>query len=150
MTNERPVILSREALTSFSDRFERLYKQELQDLYTKQKGDISIFRRKSFYKVSVDMIADDELHLKLTLPYKLGSAKGRKISSSGKQIYQIAKDIAHKNKGRVFLRTVLIIANDSLELEITKIADLIFDFVQRELLVPMPLEELKKKFTIHN
>ena len=95
------------------------------------------------------MIADDELHLKLTLPYKLGSTKGRKISTSGKKIYNIAKDIAHKNKGRIFLRTLFIKANNSLELKITKIAVLIYDFVQREILIPIPLEDLKKKFTLN-
>lgn len=95
------------------------------------------------------MIADDELHLSLTLPYKLGPTKGRKISSSEKEIYHIAKDIAHKNKGRILLRTLFIKATNSLELKITKIAGLIYDFVQREILILIPLEELKKKFTLN-
>ncbi len=95
------------------------------------------------------MIADDELHLRLTLPYKLGSTKGRKITSREKRIYQIAKDIAHKNKGRIFLRTLFTKAKNSLELKNMKVSGLIYDFVQREILLPIPLEELKKKFALN-
>jgi len=149
ITKQKPILIAREALTSFCIRFEKLYKQELHDLYTEFNGDISIFRRKSFYKVSVDMITDDEFYLQLTLPYKLGSTKGKKISSKVKKIYRFAKPIAHKNKGRIFLETLFNEARKSFKLDNIEIADLIYDLVQNEILIPIPLEQLKKKFAIH-
>lgn len=149
ITKQKPILIVRETLKSFCIRFEKLYKQELNDLYTKFQGDISIFRRVSFYKVSVDMIADDEFHLKLTMPYKLGSTKGKKISSKTKKIYQFAKVLAHKTKGQISLETLFKEASKSFKLNNVEIAELIFDLVQNEILLPIPLEELKKKFSTH-
>ncbi|MFX1554300.1 MAG: hypothetical protein ACFFBV_10285 [Promethearchaeota archaeon] len=149
ITKQKPILIAREALSSFCIRFEKLYKQELLDLYTEFNGDISIFRSKSFYKVSVDMIIDDEFHIRLTLPYKLGSTKGKKISSKGKKIYQFAKSIAHKKKGRILLETLFYESRKSLKLDNIEIADLIYDLVQNEILIPIPQEKLKKKFPIH-
>ena len=149
ITNQKPIVFARETLTSFCIRFEKLYNQELLDLYTKFNGDISIFRRKSFYKVSVDMIADDEFHLQLTLPYKLGSTKGKKISSKGKEIYKLAKVIAHKNKGRLSLETLFTKASNTFEWSNIETADMIYDLVQNEVILPVSLEQLKKKFALH-
>lgn len=148
ISSQRYYPFTREALTSFCNRFEKLYNQELRDLYTKFDGDISIFHRISFYKVTVDMIADDEFHLRFTLPYKLGSTKGREISLQEKKIYQLAKEIAHKSKGQILLETLLTRAKNSLELDNLEISDLIYDLIQNEILSPIPLEQLKKKFSL--
>ena len=148
ISNQRSIPFTREALTSFCNRFEKLYNQELRDLYTKFDGDISIFRRISFYKVTVDMIADDEFHLRFTLPYKIGSTKGRRISSKGKKVYKLAKVIAHEHKGQILLETLLTRAKISFKLDNLEIVDLIYDIVQNEILLPIPLEQLKKKFTV--
>jgi len=142
ITNYKPIIIAREALTSFSFRFEKLYNQELKDLYMEFKGDISIFQRKSLYKVSVDMIVDDEFHLQLTLPYKLGSTKGKEISSKTKKIFQLAKDIAHKNKGRILLGTLFTEASHILKSDNVEIAVLIYNLVENEIFIPIPLEDL--------
>jgi len=142
ITNQKPIIIAREALTSFCSRFEKLYNQELRDLYTEFNGDISIFQRKSLYKVSADMIVDDEFSLRLTLPYKLGSTKGKEISLKKKEILQIAKDIAHKNKGRLLLGTLFTKACHALKLDNVEIAMLIYNLVENEIFIRIPLEDL--------
>ena len=106
ITKQKPLITARETLTSFCSRFEKLYNQELKELYSKFNGDISIFQSASLYKVSVDMIVDDEFYLLFTYPYKLASTKGKELSPKTKEVYQIAKDIALKNKGRILLQTL--------------------------------------------
>jgi hypothetical protein len=149
ITNKKPVITAREALTSFCSRFEKLYNEELIGLYSKFNGDISIFQRKSLYKVSVDMIAYDEFRLRLTLPYKLGSTKGKEISPKIKDILQLAKDISHKNKRWILLGTLLIKAIHTLKMDNIETTLLIYNLVENEILIPFPLEDLKKKFAIH-
>jgi len=145
ITNQKPIIIARETLNSFCFRFEKLYKQELKNLYTEFNGDISIFQRTSLYKVSVDMIVDDEFHLQHTLPYKLGSTKGKDISSKTKKILQLAKDIAHKNKGLILLGTLFTEASHILNFDNVEIAVLINNLVENEILMPIPLEDIKKK-----
>ncbi len=143
ITKKKPVITAREALTSFCSRFEKLYNQELTDLYSKFNGDISIFQRKSLYKVSIDMIADDDFNLRLTLPYKLGSTKGKEITPNSKEILQLAKDIAHKNKGQILLGTLTARVIHNLKLNFIEIAMLIYNMVEKEVLIPIPVEDLK-------
>ncbi len=148
ITKEMPIIIAREVLNAFCIRFEKLYKQELKELYSKFNGDISIFHRKSFYKVSVDMIVDDEFYLQYTLPYKLGSRKGKEISNTSKSIYHLAKDIEHQNKGYLYLESLFNKVKSSLELDNIEAAILIYDLIENEVFLPIPLEKLKKKFAI--
>ena len=150
ITKNKPVITARESLVSFSSRFEKLYNEELRELYSEFNGDISIFQRKSLYKVSVDMIADDEFKLRLTLPYKLVSKKGKDITPKIKDILQLAKDIANKNKGRIFLNKLLIKAGQTLEVDNLETTLLIYDLVENEILIPIPLEDIKKKFATYS
>ncbi|MFX1568856.1 MAG: hypothetical protein ACFFCV_10885 [Promethearchaeota archaeon] len=150
ITRQKPVITARETLTSFCSRFEKLYNQELKELYSKFNGDISIFHRKSLYKVSVDMIVDDEFNLRLTLPYKLASTKGKEITPKIKELLQLAKDIAHKNKGRILLGTLINKANHTLKMDNVESTLLISNLVENEILIPIPLEDLKKKFAMHS
>ncbi len=141
ISNQKPIIIAREVLTSFCNRFEKLYNHELKELYSEFNGDISIFQRKSLYKVSVDMIVDDEFHLRLILPYKMGSTKGKEISLKIKEILQIAKDVAHKNKGRILLGPLFTKACQVLKLDNVEIAMLIYNLVENEIFVVIPLED---------
>lgn len=147
--NKIPTLFTREIIKFFCEIFEGQYENEITNLYTKLQGDISIFRKQSKSKQSVDDIIEDIFHLHLTLPFKIGSTKGKKLSSKSKKIYQVAKALSHRTKGHFMLETLFNEIIDSINLDNEEIAGLIFELVQNEILLTVSLEKRKRKFIIH-
>ena len=147
--NSIPTLFTREILKFFCELFEGLYNREILELYTHFQGDISIFRKQSKSKQSIEDIIEDVFHLYLTLPYKLGSTKGKKLSPKSKKVYQFAKVLAHKTKGRFLLEKLFYEISGSSKLNNEEIAELIFNLVQNKAFLAVSLEQRKKKFVIH-
>ncbi len=147
--NNLPTLFTREVLKFFCELFEGQYKREILGLYTQFQGDISIFRKQSKSKQSIEDIIEDVFHLYLTLPYKLGSTKGKKLSPKSKKVFQFAKVLAHKTKGGFLLEKLFYEISGSLKLNNEEIAELIFNLVQNKAFLAVSLEQRKKKFVIH-
>jgi len=147
--NKIPTLFAREVLKFFCELFEGQYENEIYNLYTNFQGDISIFRKQSKSKQSIEDIIEDVFHLYLALPFKIGSTKGRKFSSKSKKVYQIAKALSHKTKGQFSLEKLFNEIIDSSELKNKEIAELIFELVQNKVLLTVSLEKRKRKFIIH-
>jgi hypothetical protein len=128
--NKIPTLFTREVLKFFCELFEGQYKREIKGLYTEFQGDISIFRKQSKSKQSIENIIEDVFHIYLALPFKLGSTKGKKLSSESKKIFQFAKDLAHKTKGKFLLEKLFNEVSKRLRLSSEEIAELIFNLVQ--------------------
>ncbi|MFX1375995.1 MAG: hypothetical protein ACFFA0_09305 [Promethearchaeota archaeon] len=147
--NKIPTLFTREVLKFFCEIFEGQYRKEILELYTRFQGDISIFRRQSKLKQSVEDIIEDIFHLHLTLPFKLGSTKGKKLSSKSKKIYQHAKVLSHKIKGGFLLEKLFDEISKSFKISNEELAELIFKLVQTEVFIALPSEKRKRKFSIH-
>jgi hypothetical protein len=147
--NKIPTLFTREILKFFCELFEGQFEDEILNLYTNFQGDISIFRKQSRSKQSVENIIEDVFHLYLTLPFKIGSTKGIKFSSKSKRVYQIAKELSHETKGYFSLESLFTKINDSLEIKNNEIADLIFELIQSKVLLTVSSEKRKRKFIIH-
>jgi len=147
--NKIPTLFTREVLKFFCELFEGQYKREILGLYTDFQGDISIFRKQSKVKQSIEEIIEDVFHLYLTLPFKLGSTKGKKLSSKSKKVYQFAKDLAHKTKGKFFLEKLFDEVSKILRLNSEEIAELIFNLVQIKVFLAISSGQRKRKFIFH-
>ncbi|MFX1320045.1 MAG: hypothetical protein ACFFAQ_00230 [Promethearchaeota archaeon] len=134
--NEKPIPFTRELLGFFCNLFEEQYGQEIKDLYNHFQGDISIFHKNKKSKENIDQIVEEVFHLSLTYPHKIGLSKGKKISSNTKQVFELAKSIANKTKGKIFLSELFIEAMKSLDFENNEIANAIFYLVQKDFLLP--------------
>ncbi|NHJ40104.1 MAG: hypothetical protein FK731_08735, partial [Asgard group archaeon] len=99
----KPIRFTREVLKFFCKLFENQYEREIEELYTKFEGDISIFRKDPYSKQSLDKELEDIFHLYLTFPFKIGSLRGKKLPPKAKKIFQFAKDLAHNEKGQISL-----------------------------------------------
>lgn len=137
--NQKPTRFTREALHSFSIKFENRYGREVRHLYTKFKGDIAVFKRDSTTRESVDGIIDEVFHLNLTLPHKLGFPTGRKLLKIQKNIFEMAEDIAHKNRGIVFLGQLFTEAKKKFGLDNKEITDAIWQLVEWGYFTPRKL-----------
>ena len=104
--SQKPTRFTREALHSFSIKFENRYGREVRHLYTKFHGDISVFHEDSMTRESVNGIIDEVFHMSLTLPHKLGFPTGKKLSNKTKKIWNLSEDLAHKTKGYVLLGNI--------------------------------------------
>ena len=147
--NKIPTPFTREILKFFCELFEGQYENEIINLYTNFQGDISIFRNQSKSKQSVEDIIEDVFHLYLTLPFKIGSSRGAKLSSKSKKVYQIAKALSHTTKGNFSLERLFNEIVDSIKLDKEEIAEIIFELVQNKVLLTVSLEKRKRKFIIH-
>ncbi|MHA1148938.1 MAG: hypothetical protein ACTSR8_11930 [Promethearchaeota archaeon] len=145
--NQKPTRFTREALHSFSIKFENRYGREVRHLYTKFHGDISVFREASMTRESVDGILDEVFHMNLTLPHKLGFPTGKKLSSKTKKIWNLAEDLAHKTKGYILLGSLFTEAKKNFGFDNKDITDSIFNLVQAQYLLPISLEDFKTKFS---
>ncbi|MHA2392508.1 MAG: hypothetical protein ACXAEX_11245 [Promethearchaeota archaeon] len=125
--------------------FENQYTREIKELYTRFQGDVSVFKKKSKSKQNIEGIIEDVFHLYLTKPFRLGSEKIKKLSSNSKKIYQFAKDLSHKTKGKILLEKLFYKVSESSKLTNEDIAEIIFDLVQRKALLPVPVEKQQRK-----
>jgi len=135
--NEKPIPFARELLGFFCSIFEEQYGQEIKNLYNHYQGDISIFHKNKKSKENIDQIVEEVFHLSLTYPHQIGPSKGKKISSNTKKVYELAKSIANKAKGKLFLSDLFIEAIESLDFENNEIANAIFYLVQKDFLLPI-------------
>lgn len=134
--NTKPIPFTRELLGFFCNIFEGQYGQEIKNLYNHFQGDISIFRKNKKSQENIDQIVEEVFHLSFTYPHQIGSSKGKKISSNTKKIFELAKSIANKTKGKLFLSNLFSEAIESLDFENNEIANAIFYLVQKDFLVP--------------
>ncbi|MFX0002173.1 MAG: hypothetical protein ACFE9C_10580 [Candidatus Hodarchaeota archaeon] len=139
----KPIRYTRELLKFFCKLFENQYDREIQESYTKFEGDISVFRKDPYSKQSLDKELEDIFHLYLTTPFKFGSIRGKKLLPKIKKIYQLAKPIVHKRKGKILLDTLYKESSKSFELNNEEIADLIYKLVESEAVQSIPKEEFK-------
>ena len=147
--NKIPTLFTREILKFFCELFEGQYKREILGLYTQFQGDISIFRKQSKSRQSIEDIIEDVFHLYLTLPYKLGSTKGKKLSPKSKKVFQFAKALAHKTKGGFLLEKLFYEVSKTFKLENNQIGDSIYSLVEKEVFLPISQEKPKKRFPFH-
>ena len=145
----KPIRFTREILKFFCKLFENQYEREIQELYTKFEGDISVFRKDPYSRQSLNKEMEDIFHLYLTLPFKIGSTRRKKLPPKAKKIYQFAKVLAHKEKGQILLDNLFTEVSKSFKLSNEEIADLIYALVETEALLTISKEESKKKFPIH-
>lgn len=147
--NKLPTLFTREVLKIFCKLFEELYTQEINNLYTHFQGDVSIFRKTTKSNQTIEDIVDEVFHLYLTYPFKIGSIKGVKSSPNSKKIYQLAKIVAHKAKGKILLERLFNEGSKSFKLNNEDITNIIFELVQKKGLLPIPLKKIKKKLSLH-
>lgn len=145
----KPIPFTREVLKFFCKLFENQYEREIRELYTKFKGDISVFRKDPYSRQSLEKEIEDIFHLYLTLPFKIGSTRGKKILPKAKKIFQFAKGLAHKAKGQILLEKLFFEVSKSFKLSNEEIASLIYRLVENEVLLPIRQEEPKKRFPLH-
>lgn len=138
INNKIPTLFTREILKFFCDIFEDSYGYEIRELYTQFKGDISIFRQESKSRQNVEEIIEDVFHLNLTLPFKIGSTRAKKLSQKSKKIFQFAKVLIHKNKGIIYLEKLFKEASSEFDLTNEDLVEIIFDLVQKEAFYKLP------------
>lgn len=144
----RPIVYTREVLKFCCKLFENLYEREIQELYTHFEGDISIFHKDPYSKQSLDKMIDDLFHLYLAFPFKIGSSRGKKISSNAKKVLQFAKVLVHKAKGQLLLEKLFNEVSKSFKFNNEETASLIYSLVENKVFLPLQ-EEKKKRFPIH-
>jgi len=149
INNDIPTLFTREVLKFFCKIFEDSFSREVRELYTHFEGDVSIFKKESKSKQSIEDIIEDVFHLYLTLPFKIGSSKGKELSTKSKKIFQLAKVLIHKTKGHIYLEKLLKELGNAFTFNNEDLTEIIFDLVQNKVLLPVTLEKVKKKFAIH-
>jgi len=145
----KPIRYTREVLKFFCKLFENQYELEILELYTKFEGDISIFHKDPYSRQSLKKEIEDIFHLNLTLPFKVGSTRGKSISSKAKKVLVFAKALARKTKRPILLDKLFIEVKKSFKLSNEEIASLIYSLVEAEVFLPVKQEETKKRFPIH-
>ena len=149
ITNQRPILITREILSSFGKKFEKIFNQELKDLYTTLNGNVSIFRQGSRLKEMNNLI-NNKFCLQYTTPYKTSSLRGKKLTPVSKKIFQLAKSLSHKKKGYFLLKDLLSKTKPSTDFNNGDSSNIIYELVQNNALIPVPSDFSKKKlFTIH-
>ncbi len=149
ISNSIPTLFTREVLKFFCEIFEDSFNREIRDLYSHFKGDISIFRKESKSRQSIEDIIEDIFHLYFNLPFKIGSSKGKKLSPKSKKIFEFAKALIHKTKGKIYLEKLFKEVNKSFTFNNEDLAEIIFNLVQNKVLLPVTLDKVKKKFALH-
>ncbi len=148
ITTQRPILITRKILNSFCNKFEKLFNQEIRDLYNKLEGNVLIFRQGSRLKELNELI-NNELHLQYTLPYEIGSLKGKKLKPDSKKIYNLAKSLSHKKKDHFLLKDLLSKANSSSDFNDFDSIDVLYELVHNNILIPVNADDLRKKILTH-
>lgn len=145
--NQKPTRYTREALNLFSIEFENHFGGRVRNLYTRFKGDISIFLQESITKKTVEDIIEDTFHLSLKLPYKIGSTKGKKLSPESKKIFNISKHLARKAKKVINLEDLFNEAKGKLNYNDDDIIFFITDLIKDEILIPIFPDKMEEQLT---
>ena len=148
ITSQRPNLITRKILNSFCKKFETLFNQEIKDLYTKLNGNVLIFRLGSRLEELNKMI-NNELHLQYTVPYKINSLKGKKLTPDSKKIYLLAKNLSHKKKDHFLLKDLLSKTSSSSDFDDIDSVDVIYELIHNNILIPVIAYNPRKKFLTH-
>ena len=149
INNKIPTLFTREVLKFFCEVFENSYEREIRELYTQYKGDISIFREESKSKQDIEVLVEDIFHLYFTLPFKIGSSKAKNLPPKSKKIFQFVKVLIHKNKGSIYLEKLFNEVGKNFDFNNEDLAELIFNLVQKNILIPITLEKSIQKSTLY-
>ena len=144
ITTQRPILITRKILNSFCNKFEKLFNQEIRDLYTKLEGNVLVFRQGSRLK-ELNALINNELHLQYTVPYEIGSLKGKKLKPDSKKMHNLAKNLSRKKKDHFLLKDLLSKTNSSSDFDDVNSVDIIYELVQNKILVPVNSEYPRKK-----
>ncbi|MHA1819829.1 MAG: hypothetical protein ACTSU2_10405 [Promethearchaeota archaeon] len=142
--NSKPNRFTREALHSFSIRFESRWGKEIRQLYDELDGNINVFREATETRASASDLVEEVFHLSLSLPHKLGLPM-KKMKGLTKAVWQVAENLA-RGKGYIFLSDLVEQCRNTLKKDVVYINDAIFEIVSRGLLIPIPLEEFAKSY----
>jgi len=148
ITTQRPNLITRKILNSFCKKFETSFNQEIKDLYTKLNGNVLIFRQGSRLEELNKMI-NNELHLQYTIPYKIISLKGKKLTPDSKKIYLLAKNLSHKKKDHFLLKDLLSKTSSSSDFDDIDSVDVIYELIHNNILIPVIADNPRKKFLTH-
>jgi hypothetical protein len=137
--NQKPNRFTREALHSFGIRFESRWGREIKDLYTNLEGNIELFRQDTDTRQSVTKLVDEIFHLDFTLPHKLGLPMVQ-LKGAHKKVWALSEELA-RGSGYVLLGELLTTAQEKLTHDKAEIPDIIYDFVSRGFMSPIPMEQ---------
>ncbi len=143
--SQKPNRFTREALHSFSIRMESRWGRELRKLYNELEGDINVFHKNTDTRENLNRLVDEVFHLDFTLPHKLGLPPND-MKRNTKRVWGVAEDLA-RGKGYILLGELLTEGKDRLNRSKGVIADIIFDFVSRGAMTPIPLDEFLDKYS---
>jgi hypothetical protein len=135
--NKLPTLFTREVLKFFCEIFENQFNKEIYGLYSDFNGDISIFKTASNSKQSTETIIQDVFHLYLTLPFKMGTIKGKKYSKNARKVWRFITNLIKKNGDGLFIERLFNELSESFKISNQEIADIIFELVQKEILLPI-------------
>jgi hypothetical protein len=122
-------------LHSFSSDFESHFGGRIKKLYTKFKGDISIFQQESITKTTIAELIECIFRLSLKLPHKVGSTKGKKISGDLKKLFSLAKHVAKRKV--LSLEDLFNEAKEKFDSSEEEIMSLINNLINNKFLTPM-------------
>ena len=142
--NSKPNRFTREALHSFGIRLESRWGRELKDIYGGLAGDIDVFCADTPTRQNVIKLVDEIFHLDFTLPHKLGLPLVQ-LKGTRKKVWAIAEGLA-RGKGYTLLGELLTAAREKLTRKKAEVADIIYEFVSRTFMTPIPLEEFLSKY----
>jgi hypothetical protein len=142
--NAKPNRFTREALHSFAIRLESRWGRELKGLYSDLEADIEIFQKDTDVRQNVPKLVDEIFHLEFTLPHKLGLPSGS-LKGLQKKVWSIAEDLA-RGQGYLLLGELLTTASEKYSHDKADIPDVIYDFVLRGFMIPIPLPDFMAKF----
>jgi len=148
ITTQKPNLITRKILNSFCKKFEILFNQEIKDLYTRLNGNVLIFRQ-GLRLEELNKMINNELHLQYTVPYKIVSLKGKKLTPDSKKIYLLAKNLSHKKKDHFLLKDLLSKTNSSSDFNDIDSVDAIYELVHNKILIPVNADDSRQKILTH-
>jgi len=140
----KPNRFTREALHSFSIRMESRWGRELKKLYEQLEGDIDVFHKDTDTRESLNSLVNEVFHLDFTLPHKMGLPPND-LKRMSRKVWEVGEELA-RGKGYIILGELLTEAKDRLNRSKAVISDIIYDFVTRGSMTPIPLDEFLEKY----
>ena len=142
--NSQPNRFTREALHSFAIRLESRWGRELRDIYGELAADIDVFKKDTETRQSVTKLTDEIFHLEFTLPHKLG-LPSQELKGLQKKVWGVAEELA-RGQGYVLLGELMTTASEKFGRDKSEIPDVIYDFVLRGFMSPIPLDQFMEKY----
>jgi len=92
---------------------------------------------------------NNELHLHYTVPYKIISLKGKKLTPDSKKLYNLAKNLSNKKKKHFLLKDLLSKTNLSSDFNEIDSVNVIYELIHNKILIPVNSDYPRKKSLIH-